>query len=147
MRRLISILTAAALALTSFSVPAIAGSGAPGVQEQRGEREHRPPSGRYQKPPREHRYPRGREHRPPPPRGTRWEHRHEPPPYWGHSEWEYRRRYLHRHDYDDDDFDESFGIVAGVILGFVLGAAIADSEERQTYAYRRLDDPDWLEYC
>lgn len=91
--------------------------------------------------------PPGHELRPPPPPDARWERGREPPPYWNDRQWTYRQRYLRRHDHSEDDHLSSEGLVAGVILGFILGAAVADTQERQTYAQSRLDDSDWMDNC
>ncbi|MBY0563222.1 MAG: BA14K family protein [Hyphomonadaceae bacterium] len=77
----------------------------------------------------------------------RWEDRNHPPPNWNRHEWELRQRWLRRNRHDDDDHDSAAGLVLGVILGFALGAAVVDSQEQQTYATSRLNDPGWIAYC
>lgn len=76
-----------------------------------------------------------------------WDDRRHPPPYWNRDAWARRQSWLRRHGHDDDDHDSSAGLVLGVILGFALGAAVVDSQEQQTYATSRLNDPGWIAYC
>jgi hypothetical protein len=91
--------------------------------------------------------PPGREWRSPPPPDERWDRRSGPPPYWSKPQWEYRQRYLRRHDHKDDDHDAAAGLIAGVILGYVLGSAVVDTQERHAQVRDQLDDPDWIVYC
>lgn len=118
-----SALTALIFSISLYGTPAYA---------QRGDRPPPPP---------------GHELRSPPPPDARWERGREPPPYWNDRQWSYRQRYLRRHNHNEDDHSSAEGLVAGVILGFILGAAVADTQERQTYAQTRLDDQDWTENC
>ena len=98
------------------------------------------PHGHDQGPPPRH------ELAPPPPPDAQWDRRG-PPPGWQDQQWEYRQRYLRRHHHRDDDHDATVGLIAGVILGFALGAAVADSQERQSYAQSHMDDQAWMESC
>lgn len=77
----------------------------------------------------------------------RWDDRQQPPPNWDRNEWSLRQRWLRQHGRDDDDHDSAAGLIVGVILGFALGAAVVDSQEQQTYATSRLNDPGWIAYC
>lgn len=125
MKRFVSHSLAAIMMATSLAA-------APALAQDRGGHDRPPP---------------GHELRPPPPPDARWDRGHEPPPYWNNRQWEYRQRYLRRHDHDENDHDATVGLIAGVILGFVLGAAVADSQERQGYAQSRLNDPAWTADC
>ncbi|HVY85471.1 MAG TPA: BA14K family protein [Caulobacterales bacterium] len=128
MKRLITNAVAALMLSTTLAAaPAMAQGPGPGP-------DHRQP-------------PPGHELRAPPPPNTQWNRGHEPPPYWGERNWEYRQRYLRRHDHDENDHDSTAGLIAGVILGFVLGAAVTDSQERQAYAQSHRDDRTWNDSC
>jgi hypothetical protein len=91
--------------------------------------------------------PPGHEFRPRDDHSNRWEDRRQPPPNWNRDEWALRQSWLRRHGRDDDDHDSAAGLIVGVILGFALGAAVVDSQQQQTYATSRLNDPGWIAYC
>ncbi|MBL8543085.1 MAG: BA14K family protein [Hyphomonadaceae bacterium] len=131
---------AIALAALMFSTSLTA---APAYAQRR--REEPPPpytywEGRRDPPP-------GHDFRPREQQNDRWDNRQQPPPNWDRNEWELRQRWLRQHGRDDDDHDSAAGLIVGMILGFALGAAVVDSQEQQTYATSRLNDPGWIAYC
>jgi hypothetical protein len=96
------------------------------------DRDHRAPPG-MQGPPPGHGY--GQQY-------GRWDG---PPPHgWTRQRWQSRQIYLRRHPDRRDDHSDA--IITGM-LGFALGAAIAGSQNDQTYARSRMGDRDWVNYC
>lgn len=91
--------------------------------------------------------PPGHEFRRPDEPRQNWDDRRQPPPNWDRDEWQLRQRWLRNHGRDDHDDNSTAGLIFGVILGFALGAAVVDSQEQQTNATARLNDPGWIAYC
>jgi|CXWL01.1.fsa_nt_gi hypothetical protein len=136
MRRKITSALAAALIIAGLATP-------PATAQ--GRRDEPPPRYEYWQDRRDP--PPGHEFRDRPDPYPRWEERHRPPPNWNRREWELRQQWLRRHGHEDDDDDSAAGLIIGAILGFALGAAVVDSQEQQTNATSRLNDPGWIAYC
>lgn len=100
------------------------------------ERDHRPPPGMQGPPPSQaygQGYGQGRgQWDGPPPRG------------WDQRRWQGRQDYLRGHPDRRDDHSDA--IITGM-LGFALGAAIAGSQEDQTYARGQMSNRRWQNYC
>ena len=96
------------------------------------DRDHRPPPG-MQGPPSGHAYER---------QARRWDGQR--PQGWTRQRWQGRQNYVRNHPDRRDDHSDA--IITGM-LGFALGAAIAGSQNDQTYARSRMGDRDWVNYC